>query len=167
MSFEKDIGTKFEIWLELLLKNNGYENVLRDVEYRKSNKIFRQVDVSYNISFNGKIYLVAVEAKYSSKNNVGYKLREVKNKKESIIGAIDNLVDEVYERQMFVGADLSILVTNQYFQNKVKQNALGKNIRILEKNNLYSNFNASFSLEDSINSINLENYNTKKNIIYI
>jgi len=68
---------------------------------------------------------------------------------------------------MFVGADLSILVTNQYFQNKVKKYALEKNIRILERNNLYSNFNSDFSLEDSINSVNLENYRMKKNIIYI
>ncbi len=167
MSFEKEVGTKFEIWLELLLKNKGYQNILRDVEYRKDSGAFRQIDVSYNISFNGKIYLVAVEAKYSSKNNVNYKLREVKNKKESMIGTIDNLVDEVFERQMFVGADLSILVTNQYFQNKVKKYALEKNIRILERNNLYSNFNSDFSLEDSINSVNLENYRMKKNIIYI
>ena len=62
---EKEKGTRFEIFLEQILKQSDYQNVLRNVEYRKERYVFRQADVSYNLIKDGQLKLVVVEAKYS------------------------------------------------------------------------------------------------------
>ncbi len=80
---EKVKGTKFEIWLEDMIKKQDFSNVLRNVEFHKKRYVFRQVDISYNIINEGKIYHAIVEAKFSSRYPISYVLRDGEQKKKS------------------------------------------------------------------------------------
>lgn len=158
-------GEKFEIWLELLLKKLGYQNVMRNVEYRKEDSK-REVDICYNVTKNGKIYLALIEAKYTKNKSICWKR---KSKKSQII-SIDNLIDEVWERHLFVGADFSLIATNSQTNYKTKKRIGERKIKILDGTNLlgiYQNLGGSNSLEDSIRRINVDNHKRKRNIIYI
>jgi len=168
---EKVKGNKFEIWLEKILKIQGYQNVLRNVQYHKARYVYRQADISYNIIRNNSLKLILVEAKYSSNGNINYHFRGGKKKKSGqVISTIDNLVDEVLERQKFIGADASILVTNKQFDKKVKYEASKKGIKLLEGDNLqklYLNLGYKKNINDSIANIDLNNHNLYSNIIYL
>jgi len=170
MTPEKAIGTKFEIWLEILLKRLGQQNVLRNVEFRK-NGAYRQADLIYNVIHEQKIKLILVEAKYSSNGNIGYKLREgEKEKNGRLIETIDNLVDEVDERRMFIGADYAVLTTNKGFDYKIKEESKSRYIKLLDKESLIKLYNQNLGLkgdiESSIKSIELKRHNLNPNIIY-
>ncbi len=92
-----------------------------------------------------------------------------RKKNQQIIPKIDNLVDEVYERRGFTDADIAFLVTNKRFEDKVKQEAEKYKITVLEKQNLEKIFKkqgGKDSIDNSIYSINLKDYNLNKNIIY-
>lgn len=168
---EKIKGIQFEIWLEILLKYKGHQNVVRDVEYHKSRYVFRQVDLRYDIVEDGLRYHTIVEAKYSSNSRIPYYLRKgTINKAGQDINGIDNLIDEVSERQRFVKADITILATNRHFDDKVKTEAKKYNIRVIENEGLtdiYRSLGGKLSIDSSIRSIYVKNHNLSKNIIYI
>jgi len=172
MTPEKIRGNQFEIWLEEFLKLQGYKNVLRDVEYHKDKNTFRQADISYNyIVSKNHLKLMIVEAKYSSNGYISYKLRAgEKEKSGQVIRRIDNLVDEVWERQNFIGADQSILVTNKKFENKVRTEAFKKGVKVLEGDDLqllFKKFGYLETIDESISKIDLRKHNLYKNVIYL
>lgn len=168
---KKEKGIRFEIFLERLLKENGYQNVLRNVEYHKERYVFRQADVSYNLIKDGQLKLVVVEAKYSSKGGISYKLRGgEKEKNDQVIEKIDNVVDETYERCKFIGADISVLVTNKSFDDQIISAAAESNIKLLNGDDLSRVYNKLYgegTIDNVIENIDLEKYNLNKNIIYI
>ncbi|MBW2980483.1 hypothetical protein KY360_03640 [Candidatus Woesearchaeota archaeon] len=168
---EQRKGTKFEIWLELLLNRQAHQNVLRNVEYHKERYLFRQVDLSYNFVDNGTIHLAIIEAKYSSGGRIPYKLRKGEVKKSGqLVPRIDNLVDELWERQQFVGAHAACLVTNHSFDDQVKAEAGKRRIDVVEGpalSQLYLHLGGAGAIDDSINTINLGRHNLHKSTIYL
>lgn len=160
-------GAKFEVWLELLLKRLNYQNVMRNVEYRRKDNSKREVDICYNIVKNKKIYLAVIEAKYTQQKTFRWKR---KREKISQVISIDNLIDEVWERHLFIGADFSLIATNSRISNNLRKKIKNKPIRILDGTNLlnmYRDIGGKFNLETSIAKIQVENYKQKRNIIYI
>ena len=140
---------------------------MRNVEYRKKNNSKREVDVCYNITKNEKIYLALVEAKYTKQETFYWKK---KRRKKSQVISIDNLIDEVLERHLFIGADFSLIATNSRMSDNLKNKIKNKPIKILDGTNLLNMYRAiggKFSLENSIKNIQLDNYKRKRNIIYI
>jgi len=168
---EKEKGTRFEIFLEQILKQSDYQNVLRNVEYRKERYVFRQADVSYNLIKDGQLKLVVVEAKYSSNFDISYELRGgEKEKNGQVIEKINNVVDETYERCKFIGADISVLVTNKSFDDQIISAASERNIKLLDGEdllNIYNKLGKKGTIDTAIDNINLEKYNLNKNMIYI
>ncbi|MBW2981533.1 restriction endonuclease [Candidatus Woesearchaeota archaeon] len=149
----KSKGDKFEMWLEILLKEHGYEDVERS--YRENHgRPYREADLRYTLKKDGRKITVLVEAKYSSNGEIKYKLRSTKKKKDyGIEMVIDNLVDEVIERQKFLGGDESILVTNKTFEDKLKKEAEKKGVFVMEGHELtrmYHELGYTGSIEDSI-----------------
>ena len=171
LTLPKIRGIQFEIWLELLLKQNAYQNVLRDVEFHKERFVYRQADLTYNIVKDNELYLAVVEAKFSANGPVPYLLRDGEKKKAGqTITRIDNVVDEVYERQRFIGADLSILTTNHKFEDRVRRMAPKRNILIVEGTTLDKYFTSEIpneSIDDSIRKITIKEHRLNKNVIYI
>ena len=164
------LGTKFEIWLEHLFKNLGYEQVFRNVEYRLSRNCFRQVDLLVFETNGYKIKKTLVEAKYSSNGPIKYFLRQKKKKSAQQLPRIDNLVDELLERKSFTGADKALLVTNKHFDGLILKESKKKNVGIIQGHNLeeaYRRSGGKLSLEESISKINLGNYRLYKNILYV
>ncbi len=139
---EQASGTRFEIWVEELLKDNGYWYVRRNVEYHQQRYVFRQVDVEYqdlNI-FNPLVLLnslVILELKYSSRGRVNSSLQQEKKKSGQKIGRIDTIVNELEERRRFVGARTAILTTNGSFSDEVHREVQQyRNIELWEKEQL-------------------------------
>ena len=69
---------------------------------------------------------------------------------------MDNLIDEVLERQKFLGGDESILVTNKTFEDKLKIEAKKKGIFITEGHELtkmYHDLGYTGNIENSIAAI--------------
>ena len=175
MTKQQVMGTKFEIWLAQLIsgivaeEGSRYFNVMRNVEYHKSRYIYRQADVSYNLISKGQAYLALVEAKFSSGGLIHYNLRQGTKKKNGCSSGITNLVDEVYERQCFVGASFSILATNTDFEGKVKEEAAKKGIKIANRQvlqGIYNSQGGKGSIDDAIYSVSLKG-KCHKNMIYI
>jgi len=167
---EKVAGTRFEIWLETYFNSLGCLNVKRNVEFHKSRYLYRQADLTFSLKTKGNTELIIVEAKYSSNGSIKYDLRQgFKIKAGSKI--ITNLVDEIIERQKFIGAYSSILVTNKYFDDKLRQEAAKQNIVLFDRNRLfadYKKFGGTYDgLEKSINAIDIRRYNLQKNLIQI
>lgn len=139
---EQASGTRFEVWIEELLKDNGYWYVRRNIEYHKQRYIFRQVDVEYqdmNI-LNPLVLLnslVILELKYSSSGRVNLRLQQEKRKSEQLIQRIDTIVNELEERREFVGARKAILTTNGHFSDEVHREAQQyRNIELWERKQL-------------------------------
>ncbi|MBI5390299.1 restriction endonuclease [Candidatus Woesearchaeota archaeon] len=164
---ERTNGLRFELWLAELLRQKEYLNVLHHVEFHRSPDCFREVDVSYNVLNNEKLYHVLVEAKYRKSWPVQYALRKRKRKNGS--SEIFNLVDEVAERQQFVGADLSIIVTNSTFDEQMQEEAPKKGIKLVDGSWLqstYERYGGKGSIEDSIASVEVHEKG-HKNVIYL
>jgi hypothetical protein len=166
------IGTQFEIWLENYFKDHNFAQVMRNVEFHKSKNLCRQADLVFSMIVNNKVEMYLVEAKYSSNGLITYKLpfgREYKEKAGS--GRLTNLVDEIIERQKFIGAYRSILVTNKYFDNTLRAEAMQRNIILFDRDRLLANYkdrkNKNDSLETEIRSIKIDDYNLNKNILWI
>ena len=121
---EQVCGTRFEIWVEELLKDNGYWSVRRNVQYYQQRYVFRQVDVEFRdmnvvnpfVLFNS---LVIMELKYSRVGYVHLDLRGVKKKSGQVIRRIDTIINELEERRRFVDARKAILTTNGHFSKEV------------------------------------------------
>ncbi|MBU1976092.1 MAG: hypothetical protein KKG59_06840 [Nanoarchaeota archaeon] len=164
-------GTRFEIWLDILLKSLGQQEVMRNVEYRKGDGSCRQVDLQYLVHKEGQLYQVLVEAKYSSNGSVPFMLRkEDRRTKTGSETRIDNIVDEVWDRHQFVNAHQSLLVTNSRFPKKVIKLAKHYGIGIIEGDGLQINYEAAGgkgSINDSIKSVEPQKYRVKRNVIYI
>jgi hypothetical protein len=169
MTHDQIKGAKFEVFLEELLKRQGHQNVLRNVEFHRSRYYYRQVDVSYNLIENGRICLAIVEAKYSSNGAVPYQYRTPRIKKVGRRDVIfDNIVDETAERQRFTGAGLALLVTNHTFEDKAKEEAARHNIRVIEGNRLteiYHKLGGTGGIDRAIISTKLRG-KMHKNVIY-
>jgi hypothetical protein len=174
---EQEKGTKFEVWLELLLTAMGHQQVFRNVEFRKRDHFKaqdhprRQVDLSYEVVDNGKIYLAIVEAKYSSNGEVAYGHRKGEVQKgDQQIPKIDNIVDELVERQQFVRARGAFLVTNHTFDDQVKVEAGKHGIKVLEGDvlaKIHRELGREGDIDTAINAIYLEGHNLHKNILYV
>ena len=161
-------GTKFEVWIAQLLHLHKYQNVRQNVEYYQGFDAHRQVDVEYQYVENDLIHRAIIEAKYSSGTKIHHNLRSgSKNKNGLVMSSINTLVDEVMERKMFVDADLAILVTNYFFEDKLKVSARKSGILLIEKpqlDQLYTQTGGRLSLNDSINKINLNQYTFQKSV---
>ncbi len=166
----KERGTKFEIWLELLLKAKGYQNVLRDVCYHKSKYVYRQLDLQYNLVKQGKIHTVGIEAKYSSNGKIPFKFRSSTKEKAGQLIRINNLVDEVFERQRFCDLNNMILVTNKEFDSKIIKHAGKYGIILMEGDSLQKIFTSlgyKGSIANSISTVDIEKYNLAPNRLYL
>jgi hypothetical protein len=127
LSKEKILGTKFEIYVELLLNDNfSYRKVRRNINYIHQSVGYRQVDVEYH-NFSPLNSLVIMELKYCSNGKLGLNLKsgkKIRNKPTGKNGqkikCIDNVIAETEERRKFVGASKVILVTNNYFQDSLR-----------------------------------------------
>ena len=163
MTPQKEIGTKFEIWLELLLKKQGYSNVFRNIEFHKSRYIYRQIDLIYTL----KNEIVLVEAKYSSNGPIRNEFRNGKIERKSTNGRIyiNNLIDQVMERHYFVGGGKSVIVTNSYFHSDLIDAAKKYNeIFLINGDDLKKICGYSY-IKDSIKNIRITKEDTKANII--
>ncbi len=111
-------GAKFERWFEILLQDNGYHFVRRNIVYHRSRYQFRQVDVEFKeLHWNP---LAIVELKYLSKGEVSLQLRRIPSKagqRKEIL----TLLDEVEERREFVNARKAVIATNRYFAGNIHQ----------------------------------------------
>lgn len=149
-------GLQFEIWLESFYKSFEID-VLRNVHiYRPP--AFRQADLLYT----SEGATVLVEAKHRF-GQMEFDLRKEKKKKGQRIANIINHLDETYERKLFVKADVAILITNSTFSPKFElycpKDIILINGKQLEKK--YKEKGGIYSLNDSIHSINIENYYQK------
>jgi len=167
---EKVVGIKFEIWLEQYFKSKSCLDVRRNVEFHKSRFLYRQADLVFSLKTSTKVQLIIVEAKYSSNGPIKYELRQgYKLKAGSNI--LTNLVDEIIERQKFIGAYSSILVTNKYFDDRLRQEASKQNILLFDRERLFSDykrFGGKYDcLEKSITAIDVNRYDLGKNIVKI
>ncbi|MBU0979400.1 MAG: hypothetical protein KJ709_01220 [Nanoarchaeota archaeon] len=180
MNDNNEMGARFEIFIEALFNAYGLQNVRRDVEFRKLNPYYRpgrpgepkyirrQCDITYDIVKEGNLYLAAAELKYTSNGQVSYSFRDgPKRKKGQMIPRIGNLVDEVYERQLFIEAYLSLLVTNKKFQKKVKKEAEKRGIKVMEGNDLQAiirKLGGKYSVDDYLVNIRTEDYDLRSDI---
>ncbi|MBI4981225.1 restriction endonuclease [Candidatus Woesearchaeota archaeon] len=139
---EQASGTRFEIWVEELLKDNGYWGVRRNVEYHQQRYVFRQVDVEYQdlnvlnplVLLNS---LVILELKYSIHGRVNSSLQQEKKKSGQLLPRIDTIVNELEERRKFVNARKAILTTNGHFSDEVHREVQQyRNIELWEKEQL-------------------------------
>ncbi len=139
---EQAAGTRFEIWVEELLKDNGYWYVRRNVEYHQQRYVFRQVDVEYQdlnvlnplVLLNS---LVILELKYSGRGRVNSSLQQEKKKSGQLLPRIDTIVNELEERRRFVNARKAILTTNGHFSDEVHREVQQyRNIELWEKEQL-------------------------------
>ncbi len=165
-------GFRFEIWLEEVFKNvAGIYNLRRNVEFHKERYLFRQADLAYNTISQQGLELVIIEAKYSSNGPIKYKLRSPKEKQGQPIPKIDNLVDEIIERQYFIGANKSVLITNKTFDKELISKGLANHIYLIDGTGLQKILlqqqKRVSNLEASIQRIHLNGQVSKKNIIYI
>ncbi len=176
MNQQKVIGTRFEVWLELLLDDLGFQNVLRNVEYRKvytkKKRIYRQVDLTYDIVQEGRISQVILEAKYSSNGEIKYKARsEVEKGRTDSTVVIRGPLEQIAETKNFVGADIGCLVTNSRFDDQIRAEAKRYGILIMEGDYLaqlhQKRGGKSSDLNQQIQATNINNHNLHKNIIYI
>ncbi|PLW80072.1 hypothetical protein C0585_04100 [Candidatus Woesearchaeota archaeon] len=166
MKWEKNWirGTQFEIWLEGLLSGMNISNLERNVEFYQGEKIHRQIDLCYEISTKKGTELVLVEAKYSMNGPITYELRDRKKKKQfdgrrSNPVYFDNLVDEIVERQDFVGGDYTCLVTNNRFEDKLKVKAEKAGIDIIDGKKLEEICNKDRrTIDKEIRSIKVKDY---------
>ena len=102
LSPEQAKGTRFEIWLEELLRDHGFKP-RRNIEYVKGRGGKRQVDIVYLIEKQGRIYTAMVEAKYYSNGTIPNKLRSPKlDKKVQLIYPIETIVQDLADRRMFI-----------------------------------------------------------------
>ena len=162
------IGTKFEMWLEDYFKSHDFRQVRRNVEFHRSRNLYRQADLIFSMIVNNRIEMYLVEAKYSSCGPITYKFRQ-DYKEKAGSNRLTNLVDEIIERQNFIGAYRSILVTNKYFDETLKQEATRRNIILLDRDRLLANYKDRKqnynSLEKDILTIDIYNRNLNKSII--
>jgi hypothetical protein len=165
-------GLRFEIWLEHVLKNvSGIYHVMRNIEYHKEPYVFRQADLSYNIITPQGLELVIVEAKYSSNGPIQYQLREPKQKIKQQLPHINNLVEEIKERETFIGAQKSVLVTNKTFSKDLLHAGIANGIYLIDGKGLATLLARQqkqyTSIDSQINDIRVHSQNNTKNIIYV
>lgn len=176
-------GLQFELLLYYLFSKENRTNLKWNVEYRKGPRLYRQVDLEYEVRKNNSNIKIIVEAKYTSNQYVNYFLRKEKEKNGNAINKhIDNLLTEVNERQEFVGAQKSLVITNSYFdkhmhrrvnyQNKKSLKQTGEiNILLVEKPKLEQvlhKYTKGVDLETAISGIDIkkyENYLTKTRVL--
>jgi hypothetical protein len=170
MKTQKQIkGTRFEIWLEKLLKECGCQNVHRNVYIYRAPLRYRQADLTYDFVKQGKIYRAVVEAKYLKNGIVSDRLRSnvvKKQGKRSI--EIASLIYEVRERRHFAKAGLALLVTNQVFDSAVEQEAKKHRIKLIDGKRLqalYSLKGHRESIDDAIKSIDINRYSQRRYVM--
>ncbi len=176
---ERRLGKKFEIWVEHLLRANGYRVVRCDVEYHRSRCQFRQVDLEYFSFLSLAEHFVILELKYSSNGSVQLPLRSgSRTKAGQLIRNIDNIVTEMEERRRFVKADTAVLVTNQSFDEGVHNKARRYGIRLWERDRLEellskrrrlfgSGLLGNEPIEQQVEGIDLRKYGHRTHIVYI
>jgi hypothetical protein len=181
MTPEKEYGTRLEIIAELTLlgqakdPGTGIYNVRRNVEIRKRNLsgdpdfYKRQVDVSYDVVQEGKLYRVLVEAKASSNGPVRATFRDGPSEKQGMmIRDIEGPVDQAYETKLFGSYDLAILITNSTFEGAVHDQAKGK-VKLIEGELLgamYSRF-ADGDLGKDMKDLDVGQFNLWKGVEYV
>ena len=160
---EQQLGTKFEIFVEQLFKSLGVRKVRRNVVYHRDRYLYRQVDVEF---YNQD--LVIVELKYSSNGKIGYKLRGgEKNKSGQLISTINNLIDEVEERRLFVRANKAVLITNQDFSAELYQKVRDYRAIEMYNGNDLIRISQNQDIENQIKRVDLRKYPLKPTKIHI
>lgn len=172
---EKRKGIKFEIWMEVLLKQTGHYQVKRDVRYYRG-RSHRQVDLEYFkwITLDGPFTIL--ELKYSSNGVIGLSFRSQTQRKKAKqrLKRITDLVEEIEERRRYVGADNAILATNQDFTEEVYEKAEKYGIKVYNKEVLetldqkrrpWHRFGKIGTIEDQINKINLKKHSQKPHYV--
>lgn len=127
-------GLQFEIWCEQLFSSlsfRGYAEIRRNVHYF-SKEAYRQVDLEYFNLFSLEHHFVILEMKYYANGNLPLTLNDFVAKKVDQRRPIENIVDELEERRMFVGADTGILVTNTQASKGVQDAAHSYGIKIYD-----------------------------------
>ncbi len=115
---EQALGTKFELWVEGLLKDNGYSFVRQNIVFTRERYETRQVDVDYREGLLWYDHTI-VECKYSNNGAIRLELRRGKEKRRQLLPRIETILEELEERRQFVKADKAILLSNQYFRREV------------------------------------------------
>lgn len=131
--YNGNYGTHFEIFIELLLNRYCRRNVERNVEYVSKEGYRRQIDVQYDSSHHHETYKILVEAKYTGNGSIPFWLREEKEKQGLLLSPLDNLVDEVVERQAFCNGYQTILVTNKIFDKHIHRRTADLNKKMRTK----------------------------------
>jgi hypothetical protein len=166
LTSEQEKGLKFEIWLEELLRGNGYKP-RRNVEYHKSKQGKRQVDIIYRVEKEGRFYTAMIEAKYSSNGTIPNKLRSPKtDKKTQLIYPIKTIVEDLIDRNMFIKKyfspfDYIFLVTNKSLDDEARSSAKKNRITVVEGDiltKMHLKMGGKGSIEDSINAIDFRRY---------
>ena len=147
----QEIATQFECFIALLCyKTAGIEATRWDIIYKKKNGSKRQVDVEY-VRRNG-IYRkkTIIECKYSSdpEAKIGvHHFMEGKDIKKSQKKKIkENLVREVDERKLYVGADIAVLATNAYFTQELQETADKHGVQLWDRDELEDKIKRAKSL---------------------
>ncbi len=158
-------GAKFEVFLEGLLKKRGLKEVYCNVEFYKSRYCYRQVDLVYQHDHNGVLLSYALEAKFTSGSPISYALREpvMRNTLEGKV-VFDNLVDQVVERRNFIGYDVSVLVTNGSFEEKLRVEASKNKILLIDGEDLseiYRSLGFKKDMHDAIKRVKINGYGKK------
>ncbi len=164
MTPEEIKGTKFEIFLEKILRQTNLKNIHRNVEFHKSKYLYRQVDlIAWNIE-QTKITKYAIEAKYSTNQIINYDFRrKIKRKTQHGEIILTNIIDQIQERQQFIQYDATILITNTDFEKKIIKEAKNKKIILLNGQDLqtiYIKLGYADNIQDVIKNTQI-NWNDK------
>ena len=162
-------GIRFEIFLEHVISRNRPSIFVRNLNFHKSPKEYRQVDIYYEFISEGMLKRNIVEAKYCGDDKIQNLLQSSKNKRDQQIESIEHITDEVMERKYFIEKhffliDNVILATNKYFSKEVHDNKGA--ITIVEMHQLERFKGVHATLEDAISSIDLQSYNLTPSRLY-
>ena len=133
-------ATKFECWVARLVYELGNDTARWDVHYTRGRKSRRQVDVQY--FFTEYLFLkrlAIIECKYSSNPNAQLRLdhyMEGRREKNDAQKRITDLIDDVDERRLYVGAHNAILVTNAYFTDELRSKAGDVGVQLWDRDKL-------------------------------
>ena len=156
-------GLQFEILLEHVIRSRGYGSVLRNVEYRRTYEIARQVDVSF---FAPDGAFAIIEAKYTKNPTLGLRTTPVGWKGSNRESR--DVVIECVERRNFVRADRVYLATNAVFTDAVRQTAREHDVRLLDGYSIAMLAGIPQNrLNLAIAAIDIEHYNKHTGILYV
>ena len=172
-AMRRENATKFECWVTKLVYDLGNRSVRWDVHYTRGNHSRRQVDVQFYMrEYFVRKSLVVVECKYSSNPDAKIGLNHYmsgKGEKNDLHKNIVDLIDDVDERRLYIGARYGVLVTNAYFTDELEAKAEKTGIWLWNRDKLEELSRSTvsgklrrvyrpLSLEEEISKINIAKY---------